>query len=86
MGAEESCSVTADPFSSPVSLVFVVSDVSTKACPAVRNNKPPPDDRTATATPVLHRDQRHLSPATLPQTPSDTHTHQRALLSPRSHS
>ncbi|KAI9546334.1 hypothetical protein NQZ68_027500 [Dissostichus eleginoides] len=42
MGAEESCSVTADPFSSPVSLVFVVSDVSTKACPAVRNNKPRP--------------------------------------------
>lgn len=66
---EDSCSVPAAPFSRPVRPVFVMSDVSIKTRAAIRNH-PPLNDRTATATPVLHRDQRHLSPATLPQTPS----------------
>lgn len=74
--AEYSCSVTAAPFTQPVRPVFVMFDVSikTKATPPKKPNKqkktPPPANRTAITTPVLRRDQHHLSPTTLPQTPS----------------
>lgn len=86
--AEWGCSVTAAPFTRPVSPVFVTSDVSVKT--AGRHQKqtdlhpyPPP-------TPHPSNAPRHLSPATLPQTPSvfspsslwRVHTNQRVRLSP----
>lgn len=85
---EDSFNVSTVAFSRPVRPVFVTSDVSIKTRATTRN-RPPPDDPTATTTPVLRWDQCYLSPATLPQTPSvflplpsDTlHTHQKAVLS-----
>ncbi|KAK5912930.1 hypothetical protein CesoFtcFv8_002758 [Champsocephalus esox] len=84
MGAEESCSVTADPFSSPVSLVFVVSDVSTKACPAVRNNKPPPTTGLQLRPPCSTGISATFHPRPCPRLPL-THTHTRGPYCPRGH-
>lgn len=88
--AESSCSVTAALFTQPVSPVFVTPDVSIKTGAVTKNKPTPPPtatNRTATTTP---RAPRHLSPATLPQTPPvfspsslwRVHTNQRVRLSP----
>ncbi len=86
--AEDSCSVTAAPFSRPVRPVFVTSDVSIKTRATIRNH-PLPSRR-----PGCHHDPRAPPGSAPPFTrdpapdsfclsppPSDTHTHQRALLS-----
>lgn len=82
--AEWGCSVTAAPFTRPVSPVFVTSDVSIKTAGRHQKQTDLHPYRPPSNAP------RHLSPATLPQTPSVfspsslwcVHTNQRVRLSP----